>query len=105
MKQVALKAVKNISVLDAEELPRFFYESFADSSINFILQIWINSTEQPIFLQARSEAIMLIKKAFDENGITIPFPIRTHDFGIKGGENLAEVLKSHELNLKGNGYS
>jgi small-conductance mechanosensitive channel len=103
VKQVALKAVKNISALNAEEPPRLFYESFADSSINFTLQLWINSTEQPIFLQARSEAIMLIKKAFDENGITIPFPIRTLDFGIKGGENLAEVLKSPELNLKGNG--
>ena len=95
VKEVAIEAVKKISVLDPEKPPVLFYESFADSSINFILQIWINSTEQPIFLQARSEAVMLIKKAFDENNITIPFPIRTLDFAIKGGENLAEVLKSN----------
>lgn len=93
VKQVTLEAVKKVSVLDPGESPRFFYESFADSSINFILQIWINSTEQPVFLQARSEAIMLIKKAFDENDISIPYPIRTLDFAIKGGENLAEMLK------------
>lgn len=93
VKQVAIQAVKKVSLLDPDEPPRFFYESFADSSINFVLQIWINSTEQPIFLQARSEAIMLVKKAFDENNISIPYPIRTLDFGIKGGENLAEVLK------------
>ncbi len=61
---------------------------FADSSINFSLRIWLSSTEQPVFLEARSQAIMLLKKAFDENGITIPFPIRTLDFGIKGGERL-----------------
>ncbi len=105
VKQVAMQAVKKISVLDPNEPPRLFYESFADSSINFILQIWINSTEQPVFLQARSETIMLIKKAFDENDISIPYPIRTLDFGIKGGENLAEVLKNKELDLKGNSYS
>lgn len=100
VKQVAIKAVKNISVLNNEEAPRLFYESFADSSINFILQIWINSTEQPVFLQARSEAIMLIKKAFDENNISLPYPIRTLDFGIKGGENLAQVFDNTKLNFK-----
>jgi small conductance mechanosensitive channel len=93
VKQVTLTAVKNVSVLDADEPPRMFYEEFADSSVNFTLQLWLNSTEQPIYLQARSEAIMLIKKAYDENGIVIPFPIRTLDFAIKGGENLADTLK------------
>lgn len=94
VKEVTLQAVKNVSVLDPEQLPRMFYDEFADSSVNFTLQLWINSTEQPIFWQGQSEAIMLIKKAYDENGITIPYPIRTLDFGIKGGENLADVLKS-----------
>jgi small-conductance mechanosensitive channel len=94
VEQIAMQAVEKVSVLDLDKPPTFFYESFADSSINFIIQIWINSTEQPVFLQARSEAIMLIKKAFDENDISIPYPIRTLDFAIKGGENLADVLKS-----------
>lgn len=101
VKQVAMQAIKKVTVLDPDQPPRFFYESFADSSINFILQIWINSTEQPIFLQARSEAIMLIKKAFDENDISIPYPIRTLDFAIKGGENLADVLKSDGQKYRG----
>jgi small conductance mechanosensitive channel len=93
VRQITLQAVKAVSVLDAIEPPKLFYEEFADSSINFTLQFWITSTEQPIYLQGRSEAIMLIKKAFDENNISIPYPIRTLDFGIKGGENLAEALK------------
>jgi hypothetical protein len=29
---------------------------------------------------------------WDDNDITIPFPIRTLDFGIKGGEPLANIL-------------
>lgn len=96
VKEVTLQAVKKITVLDNERPPRLFYTEFADSSINFTLQVWINSTEQPIFWQGTSEAIMLIKKAFDENGISIPYPIRTLDFGIKGGENLAETIKNSQ---------
>ena len=35
---------------------------------------------------------MNIKKAFDAHDITIPFPIRTLDFGIKGGIPLNQML-------------
>lgn len=97
VKQVTLQAVKNVTVLDPEEPPRMFYQEFAESSINFTLQLWLNSTEQPIYLQAGSEAIMLIKKAYDENNISIPYPIRTLDFGIKGGEKLSEMLQNKEV--------
>jgi small conductance mechanosensitive channel len=92
VKKVTLHAVKDISVLEDDEPIRFFYESFGDSSINFIVQLWFNSPDQPIYLQGRSEAIMKIKKAFDENDISIPYPIRTLDFGIKGGEKLSEMV-------------
>lgn len=43
---------------------------------------------------------MKINQAYDEAGITIPFPIRTLDFGIKGGQTLAE-MPIHLMN--GNG--
>jgi small-conductance mechanosensitive channel len=96
VRTVALQAVKKMTVLDAEQPPRIFYNEFADSSINFTLQLWVNSTDQPVFWQGTSEAIMLVKKAFDENGISIPYPIRTLDFAIKGGESLSEVLNDHK---------
>jgi hypothetical protein len=32
-----------------------------------------------------------LKKAYDANDIMIPFPIRTLDFGIKGGTTLNEM--------------
>jgi small conductance mechanosensitive channel len=38
----------------------------------------------------KSKAIKAIKSAFDEHEITIPFPIRTLDFGIKGGQAIGK---------------
>ncbi len=90
VKRVVLEAVQKVSVRTKDEIT-FFYTEFGDSSINFELRIWINNPDQPIYLQGQSEAIMYIKEAFDQNDITIPFPIRTLDFGIKGGEKLADI--------------
>ena len=69
----------------------FTYTAFGDSSINFEIKFWIKYPDDPGFLSMRNQAIIALKEAFDENGITIPFPIRTLDFGIKGGERLSEM--------------
>ena len=52
-----------------------------------------SASVQREYKRAVSEIIEKVKKAFDENDITIPFPIRTMDFGIKGGEKLSDVLE------------
>ncbi len=88
---VTLNAVKGINGLSDEDETTMFYREFGDSSINFVIRLWIKSPDQPVYLQAGSEAIMRIKKAYDENDIMIPFPIRTLDFGIKGGTTLKEM--------------
>ncbi len=97
VKEVTLEAVKGIEGLSHEDETTMFYQEFGDSSINFLLRLWIRSPEQPIYLNVGSEAIMRIKKAYDENDIVIPFPIRTLDFGIKGGTRLNEIA----LNIDG----
>ena len=91
VKDVALAAAKKVSVRAQDEEITLFYNEFGDSSINFSIRIWMQDTAQPTFLQGRHEAIMHIKEAFDANDIMIPFPIRTLDFGIKGGEKLSEM--------------
>jgi len=58
----------------------FLYTEFGDSSINFQTRFWIDSTSALEVAKAKTEAIISIKKAFDKNDITIPFPIRTLDF-------------------------
>lgn len=91
VKDVTLKALEKIEGLTKEDEITFFYKEFGDSSINFDVRLWVHTPEQPEYLQVRSEAVMRIKRAYDENDITIPFPIRTLDFGIKGGVPLNEI--------------
>lgn len=91
VKDVTIKAVENLSERDNNKEIELFYEEFGDSSINFNLRIWLTNPEQKTYLSARSNAVMAIKNAFDASDITIPFPIRTLDFGIKGGKTLSEM--------------
>lgn len=93
-KQLALEAVEGVSSCSTDPEVELFYEEFGSSSIDFVVRFWIDFRYQAQYLDARSEAIMAIKKSFDDHGITIPFPIRTLDFGIVGGERLAETLQS-----------
>ncbi|TDU40045.1 small conductance mechanosensitive channel [Gelidibacter sediminis] len=58
----------------------FFFTEFGDSSINFKCRFWIEGTKNVHKLNATNKAIIAIKKAFDEEGINIPFPIRTLQF-------------------------
>jgi len=58
----------------------FMYQEFADSSINFVVRFWTDVNKKKDILIAKNKAIIALKKAFDENDINIPFPIRTIDF-------------------------
>jgi small conductance mechanosensitive channel len=69
-----------------------FFTGYGSSSINLVGRFWIDYQEQADFLEARSKAVVAIKQAFDASDIVIPFPIRTLDFGIRGGRPLAEAL-------------
>lgn len=92
---VSVDAIKELDFVDASKPVNFFYNEFGGSSINFILNFWIDFEKQPDFLHAQSEAIIQLKKALDDGGLTIPFPIQTLDFGVVGGVNLNEVLPQH----------
>lgn len=103
VKKITLETVSKTINDDPENID-FYYTSFGDSSINFMLRFWRNDVSQPSILGAKSEVIMAIKSAFDANDISIPFPIRTLDFGIKGGESLEE-MKVFQTKQKANGHA
>jgi len=91
VQSIVLEAIHQISGVIRKDETIFTYTSFGDSSINFEIKFWIKYPDDPGFLSMRTHAIMAIKSAFDRNDITIPFPIQTLDFGIKGGEKLSEM--------------
>ncbi|MFA0962507.1 mechanosensitive ion channel family protein [Roseivirga sp. BDSF3-8] len=96
VEDVALNAIRNSELIEQDSDVQVSFKEFGSSSINFDLLVWIDYRRQPDFLKARSEVVKLIKKAFDDNNITIPWPIRTLDFNIKGGEKLSDMA----INLK-----
>ncbi|MEX0660282.1 MAG: mechanosensitive ion channel [Balneolaceae bacterium] len=93
-KKIAIEAVDGVNNVLSEKGIEFFYDEFGDSSINFKIRFWITFATNPDFWSVRSDAIIAISKAFDENDIMIPFPIRTLDFGIRGGEKLNTMMNS-----------
>ncbi|WP_162417246.1 mechanosensitive ion channel family protein [Cyclobacterium roseum] len=98
VEKVALEAVKDVPGKIEGEDVSLFWKGFGDSSIDFSVNIWLEySRENRAYIVAKNQAVKNIKKAFDENGITIPFPIRTLDFGIKGGETFQEQMARTEL--------
>lgn len=88
VKEVTLNALTKLNERLDEQGILFFYTDFGDSSINFFVRLWLKETNQAFFLETRSQAIMIIKQAFDDNNITIPFPIRTLDFPTGEGEKI-----------------
>jgi small conductance mechanosensitive channel len=104
VRKIAIKAIEESDLNLAESRPiQLFFTEFGDSSINFKLRFWKNITEQSDYLEAQDKAIVALKKAFDKNGITIPFPIRTLDFGVVGGLPINEIYPPKKLGIKANG--
>lgn len=85
------EAVEAIEERDTARQVEVLYQEFGSSSINFQVRFWIDFRAPVDELRATSRAVIAIKQAFDDNDITIPFPIRTLDFGIKGGATLSEM--------------
>jgi small conductance mechanosensitive channel len=93
VRRVTVRTLEQIQVRKADTDVEMFYEELGDSAIQLVARFWIDfTTRQSEYLAARSEAIELLKKAYDENGITLPFPTRTLDFSRVGGVTLAEAL-------------
>ncbi|HEX6903395.1 MAG TPA: mechanosensitive ion channel family protein [Thermoanaerobaculia bacterium] len=96
-RRAALRAVEEVSTRMPDKEVEFFYEEFGESAIDFVVRFWIKFARQPDFLAAQSEAIERIKKAFDEAGITIPFPTRTLDLGKKDIKDLRDLKDIKDL--------
>lgn len=92
VEEITMAALKEIPFKVKHEPIQFYFEEFGDSSINFRLIVWVSFNNNMEHYKAKHYMVTQIKKAFNGADITIPFPIRTLDFGIKGGVQLHEEL-------------
>jgi len=74
---IAKDAIYKIFPESEKESIEFFYTNFGDSSIDFMLRFWMEGKKNITAIEVKSLAIKAIKKTFEENNISIPFPVRT----------------------------
>jgi len=77
VRDVTLAAIQKIPQRIKEREVEFYYTSFNQSSIDFRVTFWTDYPENNDFDLGIHNAVISIKKAFDENGISIPYPTRT----------------------------
>ncbi|MBN2307004.1 mechanosensitive ion channel [Candidatus Peregrinibacteria bacterium] len=75
--------------------PLILVDEFGDSSINIMIRFWVESSAN--WQKIRSNLANRIKKAFDEVGVNIPFPITT----LKLDEDDRAFLKTMDSMKKG----
>lgn len=84
-----LKAAKaSTRVLDSPA-PTVWMSEYGDSSVNFIIQCWINDPEEGVG-NVRSEVLTNLWWLFKENGIEIPFPQR--DINLRDNEQMQALI-------------
>ncbi len=88
VRDVTLKTLEQISVRKPDTGVEMFFEKFGDSTIDLVARFWIDFTsKQAEYLAAQSEAIEKLKRAYDDNGISLPFPTQTLEFKAKSDDS------------------
>lgn len=72
---VILEVMGSIDGVAAQPAPEAFVHEFDDSGINFALRFW-HGADFAIEWRVRDELARALKRRFDTEGITIPFPQR-----------------------------
>jgi len=78
--------------------PWFGYEEFGDSNINF--WVWLQAKDRIASFRVKSELIKRLKDRFDQEGITINYPVRHLTF-----DNPADALPPFLTDRRGSGGS
>ncbi|KAB7531670.1 mechanosensitive ion channel [Flagellimonas olearia] len=88
VRAVALDEVKKIDELLPEEGIDFYFTKIDSSTYNFMLRYWVKFESNDDFCKGMSDVIMRIKNRFEQENISIAYPVTTLDFGVKGGVSL-----------------
>lgn len=74
VRQLAIATLQQMQGILTDPRPRVLVQELGDSAVTVRVLAWIDQRETD-FLKARSEAIRLVKAAFDDAGIEMPEPI------------------------------
>jgi small conductance mechanosensitive channel len=82
------EAERNPEILD-EPAPSVRLTELNDSDVGLQSRIWIANPSRADFVRTKGEYITLVKQRFDEDGIDIPYPVRTLEGGLELGNQQA----------------
>ncbi|MCQ8878051.1 mechanosensitive ion channel family protein [Pseudoalteromonas shioyasakiensis] len=94
--EVIVKKINEFDFVIKQDETAVYAEGFGDSSVNLLVWFWIKYPGEADFMTVRHKAVVAVKQALAEADISIPFPIRTLDFGIKGGEKLDAMISQKQ---------
>lgn len=77
VKKIGINTIREIFPPSSMEKIEFHYLNFGESSIDFRIRFWVDATASLTSVEAKSEAIIALKEAFDKNNIDIPYPTNT----------------------------
>lgn len=80
VERVVRHAIMNSVHFNYSKPVEFYWTEFGESSINFMVRLWINKVRQVDYFQAKHEVVLAIWSSFKEHSIKIPYPIRTLEF-------------------------
>ncbi len=75
-KQILQQLISDVNGVLQQPAPEIDLLGFGDSSIDFVVRYWTLPQQKDV-RRIQTQAIVAIKKAFDEADINIPYPIRT----------------------------
>jgi small-conductance mechanosensitive channel len=74
--RLAHEAVMQVPGILEEPSPSIVFDEFGGSAIGVKVYYWIDTDESGVF-DGTSEGLKILKRAFEENGIDMPFPTMT----------------------------
>ena len=72
VRQILLEAAQNHAEVLAQPAPSVFFQGFGDSSLDFVLLVWISNPVRQF--RIRSDLYFAIEDMFRDRGVEIPFP-------------------------------
>lgn len=96
-KTVILKALKASESVSKLAEPSVIATGFGGSSIDLTVRWFIDNGTQANKVASIHEVVVAIKRALDEAGINIPFPIRTLDLGDSSVHKLVQHLSDRPI--------